>query len=98
MEVSIIKISNIGTTTHNNWILETSTGIIAVDTGFSGHENRFLSHLCKHWCKEDLKYIFLTHAHNDHAGFLGELLARTEATVVLCENCKQILAEGRPNK
>jgi len=82
----------------NNWILETAAGIIAVDTGFPGQGNRFLDRFGKHWPIDDLKCIFLTHAHNDHAGFVGELLANTAATVVLCENSKQILAEGRPNK
>ena len=26
-------------------------------------------------CVKDIRYVFLTHAHDDHAGFLNEVLA-----------------------
>jgi len=88
------SIHNIGTATRNNWIIETGKGIIAVDTGLPNQEDDFLKRFTKHWPKEDLKYIFLTHTHNDHAGFLAALLEKTKATVVLCELAQEILAVG----
>ena len=70
----MVKILNIGSYTRNNWIIETSAGIIAVDTGLPNSVYKFVKRYTKQWRVEDLKYIFLTHAHNDHAGFLKSLL------------------------
>ena len=94
----MIKISNIGTATRNNWILETAKGIIAVDTGLPGQAEGFLKRFRKKWPEEGLKYIFLTHAHNDHAGFIAELLAKTTAQLVLCEKSQHIIADGHPRE
>ena len=90
----MIKVSNIGTATRNNWILETPDGIIAVDTGLPGQSDGFLNRFRKKWPLSTLKYIFLTHAHVDHAGFLAELLDKTEARLILCEESRKILATG----
>jgi len=94
----MIKISNIGTAIRNNWILETSIGIIAVDTGLPSDAAKFITRFKKRWNIDELKYIFLTHAHNDHAGFLKELLTQTAAKVILCESSRLILADGHPNE
>jgi glyoxylase-like metal-dependent hydrolase (beta-lactamase superfamily II) len=90
----MIKITNIGTFARNNWILETARGIIAVDSGLPGQTEGFLKRFRKNWQMDELRYIFLTHAHNDHAGFLAELLEKTEARLVLCEESRVILAAG----
>ena len=36
--------------------------------------------------KYNIKYIFLTHAHDDHAGFLNELLGRNKELKVIMSN------------
>ena len=92
------SIHNIGTATRNNWIIVTSNGIIAVDTGLAGQEDGFLKRFTKHWRREDLRYVFITHAHNDHAGFLKELLEKTGATVVMCALAQDVLAVGKPSE
>jgi glyoxylase-like metal-dependent hydrolase (beta-lactamase superfamily II) len=91
----MITISNIGTSTRNNWILETPVGIIAIDTGLPGQSDGFLARFSKHWRKEDLAYIFITHAHIDHAGFGAELLAKTTAKLILGEQSLVALKAGR---
>jgi glyoxylase-like metal-dependent hydrolase (beta-lactamase superfamily II) len=91
----MITISNIGTMTRNNWILETPVGIIAIDTGLSGQADSFLSRFCRHWRKEDLSYLFLTHAHIDHAGFAEELLNKTTAQLLVGEKSLAALKSGR---
>ena len=91
----MIRISNIGTATRNNWILETHIGIIAVDTGLPGQSERFLKRFGKYWPVNELKYIFLTHAHIDHAGFLSELMQKTDARLILCEEASKVLAVGQ---
>ncbi|MDR0839544.1 MAG: MBL fold metallo-hydrolase [Oscillospiraceae bacterium] len=91
----MITISNIGTMTRNNWILETPAGIIAVDTGLPGEADGFLERFCKRWRKEELAYLFLTHAHIDHAGFAEELLNKTAARLLAGEKSLAALKAGR---
>ncbi|MEZ4627764.1 MAG: MBL fold metallo-hydrolase [Eubacteriales bacterium] len=42
----------------------------------------------------DQKFVFLTHSHNDHTGFLGELLAKSGARLVTHESSLPRLASG----
>lgn len=78
-----IRIHNIGGYIIKNYLLETPKGFIAIDTGYPGGEKKFLRRLSGICKKEDLKYIFLTHTHDDHAGFLAALLRETSAKVIL---------------
>lgn len=78
-----IEAYNIGNYVVNNYILRTPLGIIAIDTGYPGDEARFLQRFQKRWPLSELNYIFLTHHHDDHAGFLGALMGRCDAKVIL---------------
>ncbi|MGB4660886.1 MAG: MBL fold metallo-hydrolase, partial [Mobilitalea sp.] len=42
----------------------------------------------------DIKFIFLTHAHDDHAGFLGELLKATHAQLIVHAQSPERLMTG----
>jgi glyoxylase-like metal-dependent hydrolase (beta-lactamase superfamily II) len=65
-----MEITNIGNRTVNNFIIKTSKGYIVVDTGYAGNYNRFCEKLKKHRISfDEIKYIFITHAHDDHVGF-----------------------------
>jgi hypothetical protein len=44
----------------------------AVDTGYAGGFSRFARRFTKLAPLSELKYVFLTHAHDDHAGYLSE--------------------------
>lgn len=78
-----IRIHNIGGYIVKNYLLETPLGWIAIDTGYPGGEETFLKRFQQLAALTDLRYLFLTHAHDDHAGFLAALLQRTAAKVVL---------------
>jgi len=93
-----IRIFNIGGFVLNNYLLETPEGIIAIDTGYPGVFERFKSRFEKHWPLSRLKYIFLTHHHDDHAGFLGDLLKETNATVILHPLAEKALEAGKSNE
>ena len=68
-------IYNIGSRVVNNFLIPFDTGFILVDTGYAGGFTRFKKKLEKHHIRpEQIKYVFLTHAHDDHAGFLNEVL------------------------
>ncbi len=89
-----IKIHNIGSYIVKNYLLETPVGWIALDTGYRGGVDRFLKRFSKLAPLKDLKYIFLTHAHDDHAGFLADLLKKTHATLIVSAASVPLLASG----
>jgi glyoxylase-like metal-dependent hydrolase (beta-lactamase superfamily II) len=89
-----IKIHNIGSYIVKNYLLETPVGWIALDTGYRGGVDRFLKRFSKLALVESLKYVFLTHAHDDHAGFLAALLKKTHATLIVNTASIPLLASG----
>lgn len=79
-----MKIINIGNRVVNNYLLLTPKGWLAIDTGYAGGFRRFVNGLAAYSIDiSDIKFIFLTHAHDDHAGFLGELMDATEAQLIV---------------
>ncbi|ULQ59266.1 MBL fold metallo-hydrolase [Brucepastera parasyntrophica] len=78
-----IRVHEIGNYMLRNYLLETETGWIAIDTGYPGGCDKFVSSFEKLAPLAELKYIFLTHVHDDHAGFLSDLMDRCDARLVL---------------
>jgi glyoxylase-like metal-dependent hydrolase (beta-lactamase superfamily II) len=90
-----MKIVNIGNRILNNYLIETPQGYVVVDTGYAGGWEKFRIGLQKQGIAlEAIKFIFLTHAHDDHAGFLQELMAATGATLVMHEKSPERLLAG----
>ena len=91
-----MNIINIGYAVLNNYILETPAGYLVIDTGYAGGFDKFLRRLkAKSIALNDIKYIFLTHAHGDHAGFLGQLLEATGATAIMHRHAPDRLLSGQ---
>lgn len=90
-----IKIDNIGGYVVKNYLLETPQGVIAIDTGYPGGAEKFIRRFTKRWPLERLKYIFLTHHHDDHSGFLGDLLRVCDAKVILHPLAAEFLKTGQ---
>ena len=90
-------IQNLGGRIVNNWLYRYADGYGLIDTGY---ENGY-----KHFCKllkkkgiapQDIRYLFLTHAHDDHAGFLNELLTDIpNLTVIADEKALNVLRKGQ---
>lgn len=77
-------ICNLGSRVVNNYLISSDLGYLLIDTGYDGSFPRFLKMLRKNGVDpKEIKYVFLTHAHDDHAGFLNEVLAATDAQVLL---------------
>ncbi len=90
------KIINIGGKVVNNYLIVTEKGCIAIDTGYAGGFDKFADRLLKSGLHiPDIKYIFLTHAHDDHAGFLNDLMNATNAPVVLHKDAVNRLKKGQ---
>lgn len=90
-----IKIYEIGSFMMRNYILKTSQGFIVIDTGYYKGFKTFVKKFEGIGNLKDISHIFLTHAHDDHAGFLNELLDITDAKLVLNPLGVPALEEGK---
>lgn len=90
-----IEIFNIGGYVVKNYLINTPQGVIAIDTGYPGDEDKFIQRFTKKWSLDRLKYIFLTHHHDDHAGFLAALLEKCDAKVILHHGAIEHLKNGK---
>lgn len=74
----------LGTPMVNSYLFPTLAGYLLVDTGYESSAEGFFRRLkSRGMTPGDIAWIFLTHAHDDHAGFLNQLLGRTRARVLL---------------
>ena len=94
----MIKIHQIGNYIVKNYLLETPAGIIAIDTGYPGGFTTFRKRFEKKFVISDLRFIFMTHHHDDHSGFLNELIAATSATVIMHPKAPGYMAAGQNNQ
>ena len=93
-----MEIINVGNFMVNNYIIKTSKGYIVVDTGYAGNFNRFCKKLKEHGISlEEIKFIFITHAHDDHVGFLNELIRNTDAKLIMHAESPERLLVGHNN-
>ncbi len=91
-----MKILNLGNRIVNQYLIELADGFLLVDTGYSNAYKRFIKNLSKHRIKaEQIKYVFVTHAHDDHIGFLNELLKNfPHITLIVNSLSKERFSEG----
>jgi glyoxylase-like metal-dependent hydrolase (beta-lactamase superfamily II) len=81
------------------YLLRTSVGYILIDTGFPNSLSAFLKSMTAYKIAvTDIKYIFVTHAHVDHVGLLGQLFAQVPSVKVVGveETFKRIQAGATP--
>jgi len=87
---------NVGNRVSNNYILKLDKGYLLIDTGYPEQFNSFSKQLRKHNIQlRDISYILLTHAHDDHAGILNELLDHSDAKVILHHRAVDRLSAGQ---
>ncbi|MBR6449085.1 MAG: MBL fold metallo-hydrolase [Fibrobacter sp.] len=90
------KIYNLGSRIVNNYLISTEIGYILIDTGYEGGFKHFTNKLNYiHISPQEIRYVVLTHAHDDHAGFLNEVLAATDAKVILHSKAIERLKIGQ---
>jgi len=75
----------LGTRQHSSWALQTSDGIIIIDTNFAwATEPEIIAGLTKLGLNpRDIKYVVISHAHGDHDQGAAELQKRFGAKVVM---------------
>lgn len=92
-----MKIINAGNIVMNSYVYPISDGYVMIDTGYEHSMSGVEKKLQKQGVSlSDIKYIFLTHAHDDHAGFLNEMLGKYPSLqVILSEKAIPTLQKGQ---
>jgi glyoxylase-like metal-dependent hydrolase (beta-lactamase superfamily II) len=91
-----MEIYNVGDRIVNNYILPIGEDFLLIDTGGKNTFVKFCERLNKVDIPlEKIKYVFITHIHADHTGFLRELLANTNATLIYNTKGKARLEAGK---
>ncbi len=79
-----MEIRNAGNRIMNTWLYPIENGWVMIDTGYENSYASVLKKLRKLLIRpEEVRYIFLTHAHDDHAGFLEEWMSKHPQTQVI---------------
>jgi hydroxyacylglutathione hydrolase len=75
------------------YLIESETGLVLIDTGAPHSEERVLRKM-RSLGRDDLKLIFITHAHLDHYGSAAALRRLTKAPIAIHRADAQAMAEG----
>ena len=88
---------NVGNIVMNTYVYPCVDGYIMIDTGYEHSLKDVERKLNRKNIKlSDIKYVFLTHAHDDHAGFLNELLGKTtDLKVIMSDKSMPTLKRGQ---
>jgi len=90
------RLLNVGNMIGNIYLIEMQKGYLLIDTGYREQFDRFEKALKKRSiAMKDIQYIFITHAHDDHVGFLNQLLEKTNAKVILHPEAVERLKAGQ---
>lgn len=79
----------------NSFLLKCKGGYLLIDTGFPGEYDLFLKKLSKININiSDIRYLLLTHYHDDHAGFAAEVVRDSGAKIITHKNAVPLLEKG----
>lgn len=92
-----MKIYNVGNRVMNTYLYRIKDGYVMIDTGYENSYQKCTSSMKRQGISwDDVKYIFLTHAHDDHAGFLKEVLDKhLNITCIISDKAFSVLAKGQ---
>ncbi|MBA7708743.1 Hydroxyacylglutathione hydrolase [subsurface metagenome] len=78
------------------YLLKCTGGYLLIDTDYPRYYARFEKKLGKLGiATSDIKYLLLTHHHDDHAGFAAELVRSTGCQVIAHRNALSALEQGK---
>jgi glyoxylase-like metal-dependent hydrolase (beta-lactamase superfamily II) len=83
----------------NVYLIRCEGGYLQVDTGYESNYRGYKKVLSLVGVKlHEIRYLFLTHHHDDHAGFLNELTSETDLTIICHEKARSLLFNGKNDK
>jgi len=78
------------------YLLKCTGGYLLIDTSYPRYYPQFEKKLDKIGIAvSEIKYLFLTHHHDDHAGFAAELVRRAGCRVIAHRNALSALKQGK---
>jgi glyoxylase-like metal-dependent hydrolase (beta-lactamase superfamily II) len=78
------------------FLIPCAGGYLQVDTGYRHDYPVYRRRLARAGISvRDIRYLFLTHHHDDHAGFLNELAHDTSVTIIAHELAAPLLQSGK---
>ena len=81
------------------FLIPCSAGYLQVDTGYEHDYPIYRRNLAKAGIAlESIRYLVLTHHHDDHAGFLNEITRDSEITIIAHEKARALLKTGKNDK
>ncbi len=81
------------------YLVPCQNGYLQVDTGYDRDYPTYRKGLMKAGLQiEEIKYLLLTHHHDDHAGFLNELTRDTPVTIIANRMANELLMTGKNDK
>lgn len=80
----------------NAYLIETPNGYLLIDTGYELDKKAFSRQLEKYNISIDgIKFIYLTHHHDDHVGLLNTIITENnDITVIMNEHCSRLITKG----
>jgi glyoxylase-like metal-dependent hydrolase (beta-lactamase superfamily II) len=83
----------------NVFLVPIKDGYVLIDNAYEKEYDLFLDYLRdKNISIKDIKYILLTHHHDDHVGFLNQIVAENKnVRIVLAKETAKLLRKGKNN-
>ena len=79
----------------NCFLLPCNDGYLLIDTSYRNTFSRFQKGVARFGIEiSDIKYLFLTHHHDDHAGFAADLVEKTGCQVIAHQHAVAPLRKG----
>lgn len=83
----------------NCYLISTNDGFLLIDTGYEKDYVNFIGELKKiNIDVKKIKYLLLTHHHDDHCGFTNNLLNDTDLKIITHKLAIELLKKGRNDK
>jgi glyoxylase-like metal-dependent hydrolase (beta-lactamase superfamily II) len=79
----------------NSFLIKAKDGYLLIDTSYYKEYDNFMNSLKKlNLNVKDIKYILLTHHHDDHSGFAARLVEDTNARLIVHKDSVAFLEKG----
>ena len=94
--VRINEVQSIKLSYTNCYFLKCKEGFLLIDTSYPKDYDKFEKKIEKIGINlSEIKYLFLTHHHDDHAGFATKLVQNTGAIIITHKNAIPYLKDGK---